>query len=50
MADMFTVVLRNTVGGLIHEATDHVPADQLDDYLTDARTRWPQVTVTPEEP
>lgn len=29
----------------IHEATDYVPVNILDDYVADARTRWQVVTV-----
>ena len=46
------VVTRSTLTGpdgstVVHEAVDlHVPDDQLDTYLTDARTRWAEVTST----
>jgi hypothetical protein len=29
----------------IHEATDYVPVDLLDAYVTDARSKWQSVTV-----
>lgn len=54
MPDLITVVMRNTThspDGQItyqHEAVDHVPADQLDAYLTDARTRWASVETHTE--
>lgn len=34
---------------MVREATDYVPPDILDAYVTDARTRWQEVTVS-EEP
>ena len=46
------VVMRSTLTGpdgapVVHEAVDpRVPADQLETYLTDARTRWAEVTST----
>ena len=46
------VVMRSTPTGpdgvpVVHEAVDpHVPADQIDSYLADARTRWAEVTST----
>ena len=32
----------------VHEATDYVRPDFLDDYLADARNRWQVVTVSDE--
>lgn len=29
----------------VHEAVDYVPANQVDQYTADARTRWQSVTV-----
>lgn len=46
------VVMRSTLTGpdgapVVHEAVDpRVPADQIETYLTDARTRWAEVTST----
>ena len=46
------VVMRSTLTGpdgapVVHEAVDpRVPDDQLETYLTDARTRWAEVTST----
>lgn len=31
-----------------HEAIDYVPADILDAYVADARTKWQQVAVSAE--
>ena len=49
MTATFRVVMRNQRSdGFTEEATDpHVPADQLDAYLSDARTRWQSVDATP---
>lgn len=46
--DTYRVVMRNTrPDGWVEEACDpHVPEHMLDAYLTDARTRWADVTVT----
>ena len=48
METTYRVVMRNTrPDGWIEEACDpHVPEHMLDAYLTDARTRWADVTVT----
>ena len=46
------VVMRSTLSEpnntpIIHEAVDpRVPDDQIETYLTDARTRWAEVTST----
>ena len=46
------VVMRSTPTGpdgvpVVHEAVDpHVPDDQHDSYLADARARWAEVTST----
>lgn len=54
MADTVKVIMRNTVlspeGDVTyqHEAVDHVPVEQLDAYLADARTRWASVETEPE--
>ena len=46
------VVMRSTLTGpdgapVVHEAADpHVPDDQIDSYLADARARWAEVTST----
>lgn len=51
---MFTVVMRNTTvsedGSITyqHEAIDHVPDEQVDAYVADARTRWTSVEATHE--
>lgn len=46
------VIMTNAVavpGGFqVHEATDYVPLDILDTYVTDARTRWQSVAVGTE--
>ena len=48
MTDTYRVTMRNIRGDLTEEAVDpRVPADQLDFYLTDARTRWQSVDATP---
>lgn len=31
-----------------HEATDHVAAEHLEEYVADAKTRWQAVTVSDE--
>lgn len=38
-------------GGVIetHEAIDYVPADILDAYVTDAKTRWQAVDISDDE-
>ena len=47
MASTFRVTMCNTRDGFREEAVDpEVPEDSLDAYLTDARTRWAEVTST----
>lgn len=48
MAATFRVTMCNTRDGFREEAVDpEVPEDSLDAYLTDARTRWADVTAEP---
>lgn len=38
------VILSDNTTGIV-TATDYVPVDMLDEYVTDAQTRWQRVTV-----
>jgi hypothetical protein len=42
------VKFKVTMTAPTHEAVDYVPQSILESYVADARTRWPQVTVSSE--
>lgn len=45
---MHKVTMANDDNGFHQEAVDHVPDEDVETYIRDARTRWQTVTATQE--